>query len=47
MTVYETTPLSDTYTMFVLSMIMASIMAMPAIIGATQTAAVWRLWKKS
>jgi len=39
--------LSDTYTMFVLSMIMASVLAIPVIIGVTQAAAMWRLIKKS
>jgi type III secretory pathway component EscT len=38
--------LSDTFTMFVLSMVMASIMAVPVIIGTTQAAMMWRLLKK-
>jgi len=44
--VKETDTMSDTYTMFVLSMIMASVLAIPVIIGTTQAAAMWRLLKK-
>jgi len=42
----QTDSLSNTYTMFVLSMIMASVFTIPVIIGATQMTAMWRLMKK-
>jgi hypothetical protein len=44
---HETDPLNSMFTMFVLSMITASALAIPVIIGATQAAAMWRLFKKA
>ena len=44
--VHETDFLSDTATMFVLSMVMASVLVVPTIIVATQATAMWRLCKK-
>ncbi len=43
---HETDFLSDTATMFVLSMVMASVLVMPTIIAATHASAMWRLFKK-
>ncbi|MCL2644641.1 MAG: hypothetical protein FWD51_04185 [Betaproteobacteria bacterium] len=37
----------DAYTMFVLSMIMASVLTVPVIIGTAQAAAMWRILRKS
>ena len=38
--------LSDSATMFILSMVMTSVLVMPAIIASTQATAIWRLLKK-
>ena len=38
--------LSSSATMFVLSMVVASVLVMPAIIAATQASAMWRSLKK-
>jgi hypothetical protein len=39
-------PLNGMFSMFVLSMVMASVLTVPVIIGATQGATIWRLFKK-
>jgi hypothetical protein len=38
--------LSNSATMFVLSMVMASVLVVPTIIAATQASTVWRQFKK-
>jgi hypothetical protein len=45
--VREPAPLNDMFTMFILSMITASALAVPVIIGVTQATAMWRLFKKN
>ena len=42
----ETDFLSDAATMFVLSMVMASVLVAPAVIATAQASEVWRLLKK-
>lgn len=42
----DTDILSDVFTMFVLSLVMASVLAIPAVIGTTQAATMWRMLKK-
>ena len=37
--------LSDSATMFVLSMVMASVLVIPAILAATQASSMWRPFK--
>lgn len=46
MNIREFDPLDSMFTMFVLSMVTASVVAIPVIIAATQTTAVWRLLRK-
>jgi predicted membrane protein len=43
----EIDTLSGTYTLFVLSMVMASFLVAPTIIGTTQALTAWRLLKKA
>jgi|GEM_PF-6910102 len=43
---YSNNSLSGTFTIYILSMLMASILVVPAIIGTAQTTAMWRLLNK-